>query len=95
MTNEGLEEALAGDRHFEQAGFKALLAKRERRERVSLEEVARSIVKECREPGTALAGRRAPARALAIVSCRRHVSLRLLKACIDWRRNCETAGGSR
>ena len=26
MTNEGLTEALTGDRHFEQAGFKALLA---------------------------------------------------------------------
>jgi uncharacterized protein len=25
MTDEGLEEALTGDRHFEQAGFKALL----------------------------------------------------------------------
>jgi len=26
MANEGLAEALTGDRHFEQAGFKALLA---------------------------------------------------------------------
>ena len=26
MANEGLTEALTGDRHFEQAGFKALLA---------------------------------------------------------------------
>lgn len=26
MANEGLDEALTGDRHFEQAGFKALLA---------------------------------------------------------------------
>ena len=26
MADEGLEEALTGDRHFEQAGFKALLA---------------------------------------------------------------------
>jgi hypothetical protein len=25
-TDEGLTEALTGDRHFEQAGFKALLA---------------------------------------------------------------------
>ena len=26
MADEGLAEALTGDRHFEQAGFKALLA---------------------------------------------------------------------
>jgi uncharacterized protein len=26
MTNQGVQEALTGDRHFEQAGFKALLA---------------------------------------------------------------------
>jgi predicted nucleic acid-binding protein len=26
MTEMGLQEALTGDRHFEQAGFKALLA---------------------------------------------------------------------
>ena len=26
MTDEGLTEALTGDRHFEQAGFRALLA---------------------------------------------------------------------